>query len=168
MSKVNQVYENRIARIILVLLLLLLIYNILNSYLKNKEYVIDLIYLKQELCIKSEGVEEMRPWWGVLTNKGDNIRFFPNEFRLEDLELSDIDFQNYDVIISQGRRINKLVYRKRTRFPYTIFNHSCIAYLENSYFDNTVFVYLVDKKAGVFVDDLFMDNSQYIIELDKK
>ncbi|MDO4300988.1 MAG: hypothetical protein Q4D26_06310 [Clostridia bacterium] len=104
------------------------------------------------------------PWWEVIRSEEELLDY--NKYLKLDLEkLSKVNFNRNAIVLSNGRRINKIVYRKQNVFlPFLIYNYSGIAYLQNDFNENTVFVYLIDINKRLFVDRHFDEHSQYIIE----
>lgn len=103
------------------------------------------------------------PWWEVIRSKDELIGY--NKYLNLDLEkLENIDFNKHAIILSNGRKINRIVYRKSNNFfPFIIYNYSGIAYLQDEFNKNTVFVYLVNTDKKLFVDRHFSEETQYII-----
>lgn len=104
------------------------------------------------------------PWWEVIRSKEELLGY--NKYLNIDLErLANVNFDKNAIILSNGRKINKIVYRKLSSFlPFLIYNYSGIAYLQDEINENTVFIYLIDTDKKLFVDRHFDEETQYIIE----
>lgn len=114
--------------------------------------------------IRSEHNFDNYPWWEVIRNEKE-LQEHNKYLKLNLKNLSDVDFNNNAIVISNGRKINKIVYRKQSVFfPFIIYNYSGIAYLQKDFHLNTVFVYLIDANKKLFVDRHFDERTQYIIE----
>lgn len=113
-------------------------------------------------CVEANGIGDSY-WWEVIRSKEELISY--NKYIDLDLEkIENVDFNKNAIIISNGRKINKIVYRKSSNFfPFIIYNYSGIAYLQNEFNKNTVFVYLIDIDKKLFVDRHFDEEAQYII-----
>lgn len=101
------------------------------------------------------------PWWEVIRSK-EELLGHSKYLNINLKEFNNVDFTQYAVILSNGRKINKIVYRK-SLFIF-IYNYSGIAYLQDKLNENTIFVYLIDANKKLFVDRHFGEETQYIIE----
>lgn len=142
-----------------IILILILIISSLLFYVWNylKEYSIDINYYT------NIEVNEMSnsPWWEVIRSEESLLGY--NKYLNIDLEkLKDVDFDKNAIILSNGRRIKKIVYR--SFLPIIIDNYSGIAYLQDEFKENTIFVYLIDANKKLFVDRHFNEDAQYILE----
>lgn len=143
----------------IILILIIIIISSLLFYVWNylKEYSIDINYYT------NIEVNEMSnsPWWEVIRSKESLLGY--NKYLNIDLEkLKDVDFDKNAIILSNGRRIKKIVYR--SFLPIIIDNYSGIAYLQDEFKENTIFVYLIDANKKLFVDRHFNEDAQYILE----
>lgn len=144
-------------KILIIFIIITLLIPILNSLVLNS------IKFDYYTSVETTGSNK-HPWWEVIRSKEELSDY--NKYLDLDLEkFKNIDFSKNAIILSNGRKINKIVYRKRsTIFSFLIYNYSGIAYLQNEYYDNIIFVYLIDKNKKLFVDRHFDEDTQYIIE----
>lgn len=113
--------------------------------------------------VESKGFGDS-PWWEVIRSKNELLNY--NKYLNLDLaKIEDINFNKNAIILSNGRKINKIIYRKTIVF---LPDYSGIAYLQDKFNKNIVFVYLIDKDEKLFVDRHFGEEKQYVIEKIKK
>lgn len=111
------------------------------------------------------GDTEVKPWWWVISHENSNCNsIYPPDFDYSCINLSDVDFDKYNVVLSQGREINKLVYIKSDIFPFLPLNNAGRAYLSKNYYNNQVFIYLIDKNNKVKFDLKNNYEDNYVID----
>lgn len=156
MNKLNRQHRKDSIKVkvlfIVTILVIFLVYNIFNFF------NIDISYYGS---ITTEENNDFT-WWEVIRSK-EELQLHNKYLKLDVNKLQNIDFEKYAIIISSGRKIDRIVYRKK-HLPFIVYNYSGIAYLQKNFYANTFFVYLIPSNKRVFVDRHFVDDAQYIIE----
>lgn len=151
----------------LVIIIIILLFILVEHFLKYKEYQVKLIEYKSMECnIYYFNNKKPYVWWDVLHYADEKPNPLNNPvFSLDEIDLSQIDFNVYNVVISQGRKINKLIRVKEQNFPYLPMDKgTCRAYFDKNYYNNKVFLYLIHKNERVIFDLKCNPESLSIIE----
>jgi hypothetical protein len=148
---------------------LFVLFAVILSYvgLKTAEYKID-VTENSAISIPFSS-KNTTVWWNVFESLDDKpVMMNDPAFSLESIDLSFLDFDSYNVILTQGYKLNKLVRTKKEKFPFMPYeNNACTAHFSSRYYPDTVFVYLVDKKDSVNCDAKLDPKTTYVIDQEK-
>lgn len=133
----------------------LLIFNVVNINKKNVE-------IKYYTSVEANNSSET-PWWEIIRSKEALLNCYKH-FNINLEELKNINFDENAIIISYGHKINKIVYREKYYLTIFGFDYSGVAHLEDVFYSNTAFVYLINANEKVFVDQHYNPEVQYIID----
>lgn len=103
------------------------------------------------------------PYWEIIKSK-EKLMISCDTWGTNLEELRNINFDKNSIILSMGRKINKIVYRRNDKLPSLFYEDSGIACVGNEFYPNTFFVYLIDSKEKVYVDMHYSSACEYIIE----
>lgn len=94
-------------------------------------------------------------YWVVVNNK--------DQLKGVDIDASELSFDGSSYIITFGRELKELKYKRLTYFPFTKTKYG-IAYLGKEYHLNKMFVYRIPKNAEIFYDHRMMEKDNVRIE----
>lgn len=72
--------------------------------------------------------------------------------KLYDIDPLDYDFNEYNIVISEGREILEMEYKREKSFPFRKTKYTKTI-LKRDFFPNKVFIYKIDKKTKVYLDE---------------
>ena len=101
-------------------------------------------------------LEKIKEYQVNMTLEGDYWHMI-DENRIEYLErfnLSPLDFDltSYNIVISEGREILEMKYKRERTFPFKHTRYTKTV-LSNELHQNTIFIYKLDKKDRVYLDE---------------
>lgn len=99
--------------------------------------------------------ENYGDYWVVVNNK--------DQLKGVDIDASELSFDGSSYIITFGRELKELKYKRLTYFPFTKTKYG-IAYLGKEYHLNKMFVYRIPKNAEIFYDHRMMEKDNVRIE----
>lgn len=73
-------------------------------------------------------------------------------FKLYNLNPLDFDLASYNIVISEGREILEMKYKRERTFPFRQTKYTKTV-LGNELYQNKIFIYKVDKKDKVYLDE---------------
>ena len=94
-------------------------------------------------------------YWVVINNE--------NQIKSSDIDISDFSFNDSSYIITFGRELKELRYKRLTHFPFTKTRYG-IAYLAKEYHSNKMFIYRLPKNIKIFYDFKAMEKDNVQIE----
>ncbi len=151
----------------IVIIIIIVAFIIIEHFLKYKEYQVKLLEYKSiEYNTNFSNDKIPYVWWDVLhyADETPNPLNSPT-FSLDEIDFSEIDFNRYNVVISQGRKINKLIHVKEQKFPYLPMDKGTSrAYFDKNYYNNKIFIYLINKNEQIIFDLKCNPESLSIVE----
>ena len=129
--------------------------NILNLGDRN----VEVNYYKS---IEVDNADNTPDWMIIKTREG--LSNNNNYWGMNLEELKDVNFDENSIVLSMGRKVNKIMYRENHYLPSLFYTDLGIAYFGEEFYANTVFVYLIDAKEKVFIDRRYNPGYQYVIE----
>jgi|GEM_PF-5467616 len=72
--------------------------------------------------------------------------------KLYNLSQDDFDLTSYNIVISEGREIIKMRYKREKTFPFRLTKYTKTV-LGSELHSNKIFIYKVDKKNKVYLDE---------------
>lgn len=84
-------------------------------------------------------------WHMVDENRKDYLKLY-------NLNPLDFDLTSYNIVISEGREILKMKYKRERTFPFKQTKYIKTV-LGNELFKNKIFIYKIDKEDKVYIDE---------------